>query len=106
MSLSGIRSMLAKEREADAISAVEAVASSRPHVDVIFAGHLDSHPLTADALLDRGREAFEGKALMNCSLCKYRTAIIGYESEAGSPQVGHHFHVRGIGTGAAASPCA
>jgi len=80
-------------------AAVEAVASSRPHVDVIFAGHLDSHPLTADALLDRGREAFEGKALMNCSLCKYRTAIIGYESEAGSPQVGHHFHVRGIGTG-------
>lgn len=83
-------------------AAVEAVAASRPQVDVIFAGHLDSHPLTADALLDRGREAFEGKALMNCSLCKYRTAIIGYESEAGAPQVGHHFHVRGIGTGEAA----
>ena len=85
-------------------AAVEAVAASRPQVDVLFAGHLDVHPLTADALLDRAREAFEGKALMNCSLCKYRTAIIGYESEAGSPQVGHHFHVRGIGTGAAASP--
>jgi precorrin-8X/cobalt-precorrin-8 methylmutase len=32
---------------------------------------------------------------MNCSLCKYRTAIIGYESEAGAPQEAHHFHVRG-----------
>lgn len=89
-------------------AAVEVVSASRPHVDVVFAGHLDVHPLTADALLDRGREAFEGKALMNCSLCKYRTAIIGYESEAGAPQVGHHFHVRGIGTGepttAGASP--
>jgi precorrin-8X/cobalt-precorrin-8 methylmutase len=47
--------------------------------------------------LDRAREAFEGKAHMNCSLCKYRTAIIGYESEAGAPQQGHHFHVRGGG---------
>jgi precorrin-8X/cobalt-precorrin-8 methylmutase len=87
-------------------TAVEALASSRPLVDVAFAGHLDVHPLTADALLDRAREAFEGKALMNCSLCKYRTAIIGYESEAGSPQVGHHFHVRGIGTGTPAQAVA
>jgi len=85
-------------------AAVEAVASSRPHVDVLFSGHLGVHPLTADALLDRGRESFEGKALMNCSLCKYRTAIIGYESEAGAPQVGHHFHVRGIGSGTPTPP--
>jgi hypothetical protein len=34
---------------------------------------------------------------MNCSLCKYRTAIIGYESETGAPQQGHHFHVRAGG---------
>lgn len=80
-------------------SAVQVIQASRPQFEVILAGHLDSHPLTADALLDRGREAFEGKAMMNCSLCKYRTAIIGYESEAGAPQIGHHFHVRGIGTG-------
>jgi precorrin-8X/cobalt-precorrin-8 methylmutase len=82
-------------------AAVEVIAASRPHIEVLCAGHLDSHPLTADALLDRGREAFEGKALMNCGLCKYRTAIIGYENEAGAPQVGHHFHVRGGGTPAA-----
>jgi sirohydrochlorin cobaltochelatase len=35
---------------------------------------------------------------MNCQLCKYRTQIIGYESDAGAPQAGHHHHVRGIGT--------
>ena len=87
-------------------AAVEVIAASRPQVEVLCAGHLDSHPLTADALLDRGREAFEGKALMNCGLCKYRTAIIGYESEAGAPQVGHHFHVRGGGPSAAPSPAA
>ncbi len=89
-------------------AAVDVITASRPNVEVLFAGHLDSHPLTADALLDRAREAFEGKALMNCSLCKYRTAIIGYESEAGAPQQGHHFHVRGGGPDAAsqASPVA
>lgn len=80
-------------------AAVQVITASRPQVEVLCAGHLDSHPLTADALLDRGREAFEGKALMNCGLCKYRTAIIGYESEAGAPQIGHHFHVRGGGPG-------
>jgi sirohydrochlorin cobaltochelatase len=34
---------------------------------------------------------------MNCQLCKYRTQIIGYVSELGAPQAGHHHHVRGIG---------
>ncbi len=84
--------------------AVEAVAASRPSVEVLQARPLEAHPLTADALLDRAREAFEGKAHMNCSLCKYRTAIIGYESEAGAPQEAHHFHVRGGGPGGGEAP--
>ena len=75
--------------------AVAVVAASRPSVEVLFSRPLEAHALTADALLDRAREAFEGTAHMNCSLCKYRTAIIGYESEAGAPQEAHHFHVRG-----------
>jgi precorrin-8X/cobalt-precorrin-8 methylmutase len=78
-------------------AAVAAISASRPQVEVLQAGYLGSHPLTAEALLDRAREAFEGKAHMNCSLCKYRTAIIGYESEKGAPQEGHHFHVRAGG---------
>jgi precorrin-8X/cobalt-precorrin-8 methylmutase len=32
---------------------------------------------------------------MNCSLCKYRVQIVGYEKEVGTPQQGHHLHVRG-----------
>ena len=35
---------------------------------------------------------------MNCALCKYREQIIGFESDIGLPQVGHHHHVQGIGT--------
>jgi len=32
---------------------------------------------------------------MNCSLCKYRVQIIGYEKELGAPQQAHHLHSRG-----------
>ncbi len=39
-----------------------------------------------------------GANVMNCQLCKYREQIIGFEQDQGAPQVGHHFHVRGIGT--------
>ena len=87
-------------------AAVAAVSASRPQVEVLQAGYLGSHALTAEALLDRAREAFEGKAHMNCSLCKYRTAIIGYESETGAPQQGHHFHVRAGGAPAGADAAA
>jgi sirohydrochlorin cobaltochelatase len=34
---------------------------------------------------------------MNCQLCKYRTQIIGYEGDAGAPQVPHHHQMRGSG---------
>jgi precorrin-8X/cobalt-precorrin-8 methylmutase len=78
-------------------SAVNDLQLSRPEQEVLCAEYLGAHALTADALLDRAREAFEGKAHMNCSLCKYRTTIIGYEAETGTPQQGHHFHVRGGG---------
>ena len=33
---------------------------------------------------------------MNCSLCKYRSNLIGFESEVGLAQESHHHHVEGI----------
>ena len=33
-------------------------------------------------------EAVAGNAAMNCSLCKYRIQMVGYEKEVGAPQVG------------------
>jgi precorrin-8X/cobalt-precorrin-8 methylmutase len=65
-----------------------------PKIDVVRAPYLGIHDHIADALLERAEEAVSGKAAMNCSLCKYRTQIIGYEQEVGAPQQGHHFHVR------------
>ena len=32
---------------------------------------------------------------MNCSLCKYRSNLLGFESEVGYEQISHHDHVEG-----------
>ena len=53
-----------------------------------------------DAFAERVAEIEHGNPAMNCQLCKYRTQVIGYENEVGTPQAGHHHHVRGIGTDA------
>ena len=49
-------------------------------------------------MVERVEEALTGDNAMNCQLCKYREQIIGYEGDVGAAQVGHHHHVRGIGT--------
>jgi len=45
-------------------------------------------------------EILDGSPAMNCSLCKYREQVVGYETSVGAVQAGHHHHVRGIGTDA------
>ena len=32
---------------------------------------------------------------MNCSLCKYRSNLLGFEGEVGQAQISHHHHVEG-----------
>ena len=44
--------------------------------------------------LERAREGLEGRANMNCSLCKYRVQIVGFEEQVGTPQQPHHVQVR------------
>ena len=66
-----------------------------PEVEILKAGYLGVHSLTVKALYEKAKEAFEGKASMNCSLCKYRTQIVGYEDQVGMVQEAHHHHVRG-----------
>ena len=45
---------------------------------------------------EKAEEGIAGKAVMNCSLCKYRTQIVGFEQEVGTVQEAHHLHVRGL----------
>lgn len=80
-------------------AAADELALSRPDIEVLKCDYLGVHEHVADALLERAAEAIAGKANMNCSLCKYRVQIVGYEKEVGTPQQGHHFHVRATGSG-------
>ena len=76
----------------------DAAARLFPEIEFVKALYLRDHPEVLDAFSDRAGEVREGQPAMNCQLCKYRTQIIGYESDAGAPQEAHHHHVRGIGT--------
>lgn len=78
----------------------DAAASRFPEIEFVKASHLRDHDGVIDAFLDRIGEFGEdrlggGEPKMNCQLCKYRTRIVGYEDAVGTPQQGHHHHVRG-----------
>jgi sirohydrochlorin cobaltochelatase len=70
-------------------------AARFPAIEFVKASYLRDHPLVIDAFLERAAEIEGGDPNMNCQLCKYRTQIVGYESEVGLAQQAHHHHVRG-----------
>ena len=51
-----------------------------------------------ETFVERIRGIRAGDVNMNCSLCKYRTQVLGFERDLGAPQESHHHHVEGIGT--------
>jgi sirohydrochlorin cobaltochelatase len=79
-------------------SETDEVAAKFPEIEFVKAPYLRDHPRVLDAFADRVAEIHTGNPAMNCQLCKYRTQILGYADEVGTPQAGHHHHVRGIGT--------
>jgi sirohydrochlorin cobaltochelatase len=76
-----------------------------PHIEILKAPYLNDHPLVVETFLDRLREMLVGQNLMNCSLCKYREQVLGFEAEVGLAQASHHHHVEGIGGGLENCPC-
>jgi sirohydrochlorin cobaltochelatase len=78
----------------------DAAAERYRGIEIVNAPYLNDHPLVVDCFVDRVHGALAGDDRMNCRLCKYREQIIGYEDALGTPQAGHHHHVRGIGTDA------
>ncbi len=86
-------------------AAADAAAAKYPGIDVVKAPYLNDHDLVVETFLDRLREMTLGENLMNCSLCKYRTAVLGFEAEIGAVQESHHHHVEGIGGGLENCPC-
>lgn len=75
-------------------AAIAELAARHPELEVLASSHIGGHEHVAEAFLERAAESISGKTSVNCSLCKYRTQIVGYEKEVGTPQQGHHFHVR------------
>ena len=76
----------------------DAAAERNPGIEIVCAPYLNDHPLVVDCFVDRVHGALAGDDRMNCRLCKYREQIIGHEDAPGTPQAGHHHHVRGVGT--------
>jgi sirohydrochlorin cobaltochelatase len=79
-------------------AAADRFQSDNPDIKVAKAPYLSDHPKVLEAFLQRLHDAENGDGRMNCQLCQYREQIIGFEHKQGAPQVGHHHHVRGIGT--------
>ena len=79
------------------------VAAQHPDVQFVKAGYLNDHPLVIATFAERVTEILGGENLMNCALCKYRSQVLGFEAEVGSPQESHHHHVEGQGASAPGS---
>jgi sirohydrochlorin cobaltochelatase len=86
-------------------AAAEEMQQRYPQLEILTAPYLGTHPLVVDTFLDRLREMLVGQNLMNCSLCKYREQVLGFEAEVGLAQESHHHHVEGIGGGMEGCPC-
>ena len=72
------------------------VAADHPQIQFLDAGYLGDHPLVIDTFRERVEEVVRGETQMNCSLCKYRAQVLGFEAEVGAPQRSHHHHVEGL----------
>lgn len=79
------------------------VAEAHPETQWVKAGYLNDHPDVLATFAERITEILGGEANMNCSMCKYRTQVLGFETEVGAPQESHHHHVEGQGATAPGS---
>jgi len=86
-------------------SATDDVAARHPGIEFVKADYLGDHPLVLDTFDDRLVETLEGKAVMNCQMCKYREQVLGFEADVGAAQASHHHHVEGVGGRPANCPC-
>jgi len=84
-------------------AAADELQARHPDLEILKAGYLGAHADVARVFLERAQEGLEGRATMNCSLCKYRVQIVGFEDQVGTPQQPHHLKVRGV-AGIASKP--
>ena len=71
------------------------VSNDNPEVQFLYASYLSDQDLVIDTFMERIQEVLSGENFMNCALCKYRSNLLGFESEVGYEQKSHHDHVEG-----------
>ena len=71
------------------------VSDDNPDVQFLNASYLSDQDLVIDTFMERIHEVLNGENFMNCALCKYRSNLLGFESEVGYEQISHHEHVEG-----------
>tara|TARA_B100001057_G_scaffold128295_1_gene127356 strand:- start:370 stop:1485 length:1116 start_codon:yes stop_codon:yes gene_type:complete len=74
----------------------ELVSADHPEVEFLSASYLGDHPMVVDTFRERVEEVLRGDTAMNCSLCKYRAQVLGFEQDVGRAQESHHHHVEGL----------
>ena len=60
----------------DVASAIPASSSSRRPISTTI-------PLVIDTFVERVQQILAGDTAMNCQMCKYRSAVLGFEAEVG-----------------------
>ena len=76
--------------------ATDEVAARHPGIEFIKAPYLNDHPAVIDTFVERVEQILTGDIAMNCQMCKYRTAVLGFEADVGAVQESHHHHVEGM----------
>ena len=71
------------------------VLVDNPDIQFLHASYLSDQDFVIDTFLERIQEVLNGENFMNCALCKYRSNLLGFESEVGHEQISHHHHVEG-----------
>ena len=71
------------------------VSNDNHDVQFLNANYLSDQDLVIDTFIERIHEVLNGENFMNCALCKYRSNLLGFESEVGYEQISHHEHVEG-----------
>jgi sirohydrochlorin cobaltochelatase len=74
------------------------VAKRHPQIEFLKAPYLNDHPAVIETFVERVEQIISGDIAMNCQMCKYRSAVLGFEAEVGAMQESHHHHVEGIST--------
>jgi sirohydrochlorin cobaltochelatase len=79
------------------------VAAAHPEIEFVKAGYLNDHPKVLETFAERVTEQLGEVPPPNCAMCKYRTRVLGFETEVGAVQESHHHHVEGQGASAPGS---